>query len=94
MLKSIKLSLFFLFIFQSVCSQSNWTVEEMAPMPEPVTNNAVCEAFTYGQIGFQDFISEKFVFSFGGIERMQGPLSSRQRSLICASTLPCSTINN
>lgn len=58
--------LFLLLIFlvsYNIQAQTNWTIEEMLPMPEPVTNNAVCEGFVE-VLG----VMKPFVFSFGGID--------------------------
>jgi hypothetical protein len=46
----------------NMTAQTNWTIEEMLPLPEPVTNNAVCEGFVE-VLG----VIKPFVFSFGGI---------------------------
>jgi hypothetical protein len=47
----------------NITAQTNWTIEEMLPLPEPVTNNAVCEGFVVF-LG----VMKPFVFSFGGID--------------------------
>jgi hypothetical protein len=47
----------------NMTAQTNWTIEEMLPLPEPVTNNAVCEGFVE-VLG----VIKPFVFSFGGID--------------------------
>lgn len=62
MLKSLFLTILFFLFSYSIIAQSKWTIEEMAPMPEPVTNNAVCEGFISGFAG-----NIPYVFSFGGI---------------------------
>ncbi len=45
-------------------AQSHWEIEEMAEMPEAVTNNAVCEGFYVGPLA----VSLAYVFSFGGLD--------------------------
>ncbi len=57
----LRLAKLFCFVLLSNCgfAQTDWTWTELAPMPFPTANNAVCEA-TVGQ--------EKFVYSFGGID--------------------------
>lgn len=51
------------FISSNLIAQTNWTIEELPPMPEPVTNNAVCEGFVE-VLG----VMKPFIFSFGGID--------------------------
>ena len=56
MLKLISLIFSLAFIVQGFSQSWQWT--ELAPIPFPTSNNAVCEAVVNG---------EKFVYSFGGI---------------------------
>ncbi|PCJ89506.1 MAG: hypothetical protein COA57_01895 [Flavobacteriales bacterium] len=58
----MKKILFTLISLLIICLQSNaqtWSVTELAIMPEPVTNNAVCEGFVNGV---------PYVYSFGGLD--------------------------
>ena len=48
-----------LLCFTTILSAQHWELSEMAPMPERVSNNAVCEGFING---------EPYVYSFAGID--------------------------
>lgn len=48
-----------LFIGLNLSAQFNWQITILDTLPEPVSNNAVCEGFVNG---------ERFVYSFGGID--------------------------
>ncbi len=53
------LYLFFVLLIPFLAVGQNWTVTEVASLPEPVSNNAVCEGFS----------SEgSFIYSFAGID--------------------------
>lgn len=54
----MRLALLFILLSASSFAQS-WDITQVAPIPEPVSNNAVCEAFTP---------AGNFIYSFGGID--------------------------
>ena len=49
----------FLFFSAQTCAAQNWEVTAFTQLPEPISNNAVCEGFT--PVG-------NYVYSFGGID--------------------------
>jgi len=51
--------LWLILISNSASLAQTWSVTEMSPMPERVTNNAVCEGFN---------VAGRFVYSFAGID--------------------------
>ena len=66
--KKMKLfSLLFCSFIPTILLAQSFTVTEMTPMPEPVTNNAVCEGV---------FNGEKYVYSFSGLDSTKTPANS------------------
>ncbi|MFK7971957.1 MAG: Kelch repeat-containing protein, partial [Bacteroidia bacterium] len=65
-----KILLVIAFGFSFVWAQ-NWNVTSLSPLPEPCTNNAVCE-------GFLD--DSSYVFSFGGLDQTKRYTGIHQRA--------------